>query len=66
MRTKSFVAMILAILLATLLGACDSDVTIHEPGVYKGGDDPVASRSAADQRSEALRNRANRAFTDRD
>lgn len=65
MLTKPFLPVAAAILVAVLLGACDSGVTMHEPGVYKGGDDPLASPAAAEQRSEALRNRANRAFSDR-
>lgn len=65
MRTKPILPAMMAVLLLVLVSACDSGMTVHEPGVYKGGDDPVASRAAADQRSEALSNRAKTAFTDR-
>jgi ABC-type oligopeptide transport system substrate-binding subunit len=65
MLTKPFLSAAMAALLVVLLSACDSGITMHEPGVYKGGDDPLASPAAADKRSEALTNRANRAFRDR-
>lgn len=47
-----------------LLGGC-SDVTMHEPGVYKGSGDNAASEEAAANRAQPLEERANRAFTDR-
>lgn len=54
-----------ALLLATLLSACDLGVTVYEPGVYKGSSDATASRQAAANRSDALADRAGSAFADR-
>jgi hypothetical protein len=47
------------------LTACDSGVTVHEPGVYKGKKDETATKEAADRRAEPLRQRALTAMTDR-
>lgn len=48
-----------------LLSGCGSDVTMHEPGVYKGGRDVTASVEAAEQREDDLRDRALTGFADR-
>lgn len=47
------------------LSACyeDTDVTMHEPGVYKGGKDPHAL--SAEERAEVLSKRFNQVQTDR-
>lgn len=47
------------------LSACyeDTDVTIHEPGVYKGGEDTHAL--SAEERAEILAKRFNQVQTDR-
>lgn len=50
---------------ALALTACDSGVTVHEPGVYKGKKDESATKEAADRRAEPLRERALMAHTDR-
>ncbi|HEX5515113.1 MAG TPA: hypothetical protein VFY81_12000 [Gammaproteobacteria bacterium] len=65
MITKPMLRVGAAVLLAVLLSACDSGVTVYEPGVYKGGKDANASQQAAESRSNALRDRAGSAFTDR-
>lgn len=58
--------MILAgILGAGLLAGCGDDVTMYEPGVYKGKQDPAATEEAAERRSDALRDRAQAGFADR-
>lgn len=46
-----------------LLTACSGEVTYYEPGVYKGGEDELTE--SAEERAEALRERAMRAHTDR-
>lgn len=48
-----------------LLSACyeDTDVTLHEPGVYKGSEDQHAM--SAEQRAEVLKQRFNQVQTDR-
>lgn len=59
-------AMLVALAVAgLLLTACDSGVTVHEPGVYKGKGDETATKEAADRRAEPLRQRALVAMTDR-
>lgn len=47
------------------LTACDSGVTVYEPGVYKGKSDEMATQEAAEQRADALRKRALTAMSDR-
>lgn len=54
------------ILMASLgLTACyeDTDVTLHEPGVYKGANDEHAL--SAEERAEVLARRFNQVQTDR-
>ncbi|ABI56637.1 hypothetical protein ACN2MM_07095 [Alkalilimnicola ehrlichii MLHE-1] len=46
-----------------LLTACSGEVTYYEPGVYKGGEDEL--KESAEERAEALRERALQAHTDR-
>lgn len=46
------------------LVAC-GDTTLHEPGEYKGANDPEASVEAADARAAKLRERAILAHSDR-
>lgn len=60
-------AMLVALALASLslLSACGSEVTMHEPGVYKGKVDESATQEAAQRREEPLRERALTAMTDR-
>ncbi len=62
----SYKAMLVSLAIAGLaLTACDSGVTVHEPGVYKGKSDEMATKEAADRRAEPLRQRAQAAMTDR-
>lgn len=63
MKAKPARVIAATILLTGLLTACD--VTVHQPGVYKGKKDPLATQDAAEQRAGALSNRAARAFGDR-
>lgn len=52
-------------LLALGLAGCyeDTDVTLHEPGVYKGSDD--AQIASDEERAETLERRFNQVQTDR-
>jgi len=57
-----------ALLLAgLLLGGCyeSPDVTLYEPGVYKGEDDPLLEKSADPAHQEQLSRRLARGQTDR-
>lgn len=60
-------AMLVALASASLLllSACESEVSFHEPGVYKGKQDETASEEAAQRRQDELRERARAAMTDR-
>ncbi|MDT8310777.1 MAG: hypothetical protein RQ732_04960 [Methylophaga sp.] len=53
------------ILAACLLSACyeDTDVTLHEAGVYKGSEDKHAM--SAEKRADVLKQRFNQVQTDR-
>ncbi|MDN3519251.1 hypothetical protein QWY84_16675 [Aquisalimonas lutea] len=53
-----------AVVTLMLLAGC-SDVTMYEPGVYKGSGDDTASEEAAEARADDLRERARTAHTDR-
>lgn len=60
-------AMLLAVAFASLavLSACDQEVVFYEPGVYKGKPDEIATKEAAQQRQDELRDRAMTGMTDR-
>lgn len=60
MRSKKAL-MVLAGLSTVLLGACyeSADVTRHEPGVYKGQQDPLVSKLRSD---DELRDRLDSRF----
>lgn len=60
-------AMLVALASASLLllSACESEVSFHEPGVYKGKPDETATEEAAQRRQEQLRERAMTGMTDR-
>lgn len=49
----------LAILAALALSGCyeDASVIIHEPGVYKGSQDPILDNPRTAEQQEALRKR---------
>lgn len=64
MLFKRYLAMAAGAMAILLLAAC-GDVTQHQPGVYQGQQDPLATAEAAEARSAALRDRAADAFTDR-
>jgi len=57
--------LIVLLLGAFLLSACyeDTDVTMHEAGVYKGNEDSHAL--SAEERAEVLKQRFNSVQTDR-
>lgn len=65
MPLKRSLAVAAAVLGLALLGGCGSDVTMYEPGVYKGKQDASASEEAAEQRAGDLRDRAMTGFADR-
>jgi hypothetical protein len=58
---------ILALAAALTLSACyeDPDVTVYEPGVYKGDRDPLLAKHATPEAKETLANRFNEVQTDR-
>ncbi|SEO66869.1 hypothetical protein [Aquisalimonas asiatica] len=64
MMPRKFTLSATAALSLALLAGC-SDVTLYEPGVYKGSGDETASEEAAERRSGALRDRAQSAHSDR-
>ena len=47
------------VVLAVLIAGCGSrlDVTVHEPGVYKGPTDPLLDAHGTDEHKELLRQR---------
>lgn len=49
----------LGLLVFTLTGCYESasDVTLYEPGVYKGSDDPLLNQAGSAEREDALRDR---------
>lgn len=49
----------LAMLAALMLSGCyeDASVIIHEPGVYKGADDPLVDSPRTAEEQDALRKR---------
>lgn len=51
----------LGLLVLTLTGCYESasDVTIYEPGVYKGSDDPLLNQTGSAESEAALRQRFN-------
>ncbi|WP_290653506.1 hypothetical protein [Aquisalimonas sp.] len=64
MMPKKIALSAIAALSLGLLAGC-GDVTLYEPGVYKGSGDETASEEAAERRADALRDRAQAAHTDR-
>ena len=57
MKTKGILTVALLVGAAGLSGCYeDADVTVHEPGKYKGDKDPLLSQQAA-AREEALKKR---------
>jgi len=65
MNTRGTLAVALVIAAAGLSGCYeDADVTVHEPGKYKGATDPLLSQQAA-ARDEALAKRFQIVQTDR-
>lgn len=65
MKSTGIIAVALVIAAAGI-GGCyeDADVTVHEPGKYKGGKDPLLSQQAS-AREEALNKRFQIVQTDR-
>ena len=57
---------LLVVLVAGALSACyeSADVTVHEPGVYKGAEDPLLKTDAS-KRNEELMARFNQVQRDR-
>jgi hypothetical protein len=67
-RGRRSLAMALALAFLPLsLTACAerADVTLHEPGVYKGGADPLLAKQADPQHVEALQDRFAKGQSDR-
>jgi len=57
----------LALLLSGLVAGCyeSPDATLHKPGVYKGGRDPLQALEKTDKQQQRLRDRFNLVQTDR-
>lgn len=65
MNSRGILAIALVVAAAGLSGCYeDTDVTIHEPGKYKGAQDPLLSQQAS-ARDEALKKRFQIVQTDR-
>ncbi len=65
MKSKGILAVALFVSAAGLSGCYeDTDVTVHEPGKYKGDQDPLLSQQAS-ARDEALKKRFQIVQTDR-
>jgi hypothetical protein len=46
-----------ALVAALLLGGCGDDVTLYEPGVYKGTPDPLNEKTTTEELQSALNQR---------
>jgi hypothetical protein len=67
-RGRRPLALVLALaFLPMSLTACAerADVTLHEPGVYKGGEDPLLAKQEEPQYAETLQERFARGQSDR-
>lgn len=65
MRTKGVALSVLLASVLSMSGCYETaDVTVHEPGKYKGADDPLLKQQAA-AREEALRKRFDLVQADR-
>lgn len=64
---KSVISLAAMALFGLLLSGCSdsSDVTIYEPGVYKGAVDPLIEKQRSPQQQERLLARFNQVQTDR-
>jgi hypothetical protein len=62
-----FKNLMLGLLLCSVLSACyqSADVTLHQPGVYKGQKDPLVRLQASAQQQQKLRERFQLVQTDR-
>lgn len=66
MRTSNSMLCGIAMALGLGLAACsDSDVKLHEPGVYKGSRDPIIEKQGSTEQQERLVQRFNQVQTDR-
>jgi hypothetical protein len=67
-RGRRPLAMVLALAFLPLsLTACAerAEVTLHEPGVYKGGEDPLLAKQQSPQYAETLQERFAKGQSDR-
>ncbi len=65
-RRPLAMALALAILPMSLTACAErADVTLHEPGVYKGGADPLLAKQEDPQHVEALQDRFAKGQADR-
>lgn len=66
MRTRISMLCGIAVVLGLGLSGCsDSEVTLHEPGVYKGSVDPIVEKQGSAAQQERLVQRFNQIQTDR-
>jgi cobalamin biosynthesis protein CobD/CbiB len=65
-RRSLAVALALAVLPMSLAACAErADVTLHEPGVYKGGEDPLLAKQQNPQNIETLQDRFAKGQSDR-
>lgn len=66
MSTRFVTLLVLCVALVGLSGCYESaDVTVHEPGVYKGTKDPLLAMQRTPEQQEKLRQRFNLVQPDR-
>lgn len=67
MKTRLMLATVSLVAVPLLLTGCyeSRDVTMHDPGVYKGKTDPLVELSADPDHQERLRERLTMVQTDR-
>jgi hypothetical protein len=65
-RRPLAMALALAVMSMSLTACAErADVTLHEPGVYKGGVDPLLAKQQNPQQIEALQDRFAKGQSDR-
>jgi major membrane immunogen (membrane-anchored lipoprotein) len=61
------VTLTLLIVASMALGGCyeSTDITLHDPGVYRGGSDPLLAKQASPEQKDRLGKRFQMGQTDR-
>jgi len=66
MQLRTTLSLILSLLILGLAACYESpDVTVHQPGVYKGDKDPLLEKQRTSDQQQRLRERFNLVQTDR-